>query len=424
MTVVCKRMQSDDDDESPAKCRERRRRRIEMRRVAVISAASASPSSSKNSEENRMENSGFTAESKRICKEEGKDVSASSSSNSLAEDMEGFSSKAVITSPREAPKTVPTFGSISVLGRSRDMEDAICIRTNLCLPELSRRQRVHFFAVYDGHGGPHVAELCKERMHVLLAEELKRVDCMFRGESGVGGRSTIEEQQEGRQFVKQVELEDQWKRVLRRSFERMDEMAMNTCACGSVGYMCRCHSMEVALGGSTAVVAILTDNHIVVANCGDSRAVLCRGGRAIPLSVDHKPDRSDELARIEVAGGRVIFVNGARVEGILAMSRAIEPEITFTKMVPEDECLILASDGLWDVISSKLACEAALECLGEGNPSSATIDLNARPQIGDERAEALYSSRSDLAAAVLTRLALARKSTDNISVIVVDLKRR
>lgn len=131
----------------------------------------------------------------------------------------------------------------------------------------------------------------------------------------------------------------------------------------------------------------------------------------------------------------MIFVNGARVEGILAMSRAIgdkylksvvisEPEITFTKRESDDECLILASDGLWDVLSSELACEVARECLQEGAAAAATtIDLNATPQIEEEGAGTSYPSRSALAAALLTRLALGRKSTDNISVIVIDLKR-
>lgn len=40
--------------------------------------------------------------------------------------------------------------------------------------------------------------------------------------------------------------------------------------------------------GSTAVVAIVSRSHIIVANCGDSRAVLCRNGIPIPLSFDHK----------------------------------------------------------------------------------------------------------------------------------------
>lgn len=103
-----------------------------------------------------------------------------------------------------------------------------------------------------------------------------------------------------------------------------------------------------------------------------------------------------------------------------------EPEVTFTKRESEDECLILASDGLWDVLPSELACEVARECLqgvAATTTTTTTIDLNAVPQIEEEAAGTSYPSRSALAAALLTRLALGRKSTDNISVIVIDLKR-
>ncbi|KAH7295104.1 hypothetical protein KP509_27G032500 [Ceratopteris richardii] len=161
--------------------------------------------------------------------------------------------------------------------------------------------------------------------------------------------------------------------------------------------------------GSTAVVAVLSCRHIIVANCGDSRAILCRKGQAIPLSEDHKPDREDELTRIEAAGGRVFCWNGWRVFGVLAMSRAIgdhflepyviaDPEVTMTLRSDEDECLILASDGLWDVVSNQDACTIAKRSL------AATMD----PQI---------------AATALVQKAHENGSTDNISVVVIDLRR-
>lgn len=40
--------------------------------------------------------------------------------------------------------------------------------------------------------------------------------------------------------------------------------------------------------GSTAIITLVCTSHIMVANCGDSRAILCRGREAIALSVDHK----------------------------------------------------------------------------------------------------------------------------------------
>lgn len=56
--------------------------------------------------------------------------------------------------PSNAP--VPVVGAISISGRQRSMEDAISVRPNLCSPNLSRGRPIDFFAVYDGHGGPHV----------------------------------------------------------------------------------------------------------------------------------------------------------------------------------------------------------------------------------------------------------------------------
>ncbi|GJV53020.1 probable protein phosphatase 2C 75 [Tanacetum coccineum] len=105
----------------------------------------------------------------------------------------------------------------------------------------------------------------------------------------------------------------------------MDDMAMTLCQCdGLENYkVCKYHP-HLSLVGSTAVVLLLTHDYIIVANCGDSRAVMCRNGKAMPLSLGHKPDQEDERARIEALGGRILFSSsGARVEGVLAMSRAL-----------------------------------------------------------------------------------------------------
>lgn len=73
--------------------------------------------------------------------------------------------------------------------------------------------------------------------------------------------------------------------------------------------------------GSTAVVAVVTRTHVVVANCGDSRAVVgTAAGSTVPLSWDHKPTHEAEKARISAAGGCV--ANG-RVDGDLAVSRSL-----------------------------------------------------------------------------------------------------
>lgn len=109
------------------------------------------------------------------------------------------------------------------------------------------------------------------------------------------------------------------------------------------------------------MVALVGKRKIYIANCGDSRAVLCRQGKALQMTDDHKPEREDEALRVEQAGGQVLYWNGHRVMGILAMSRAIgdvglrpyvipEPEVTMLSRCDEDDFLLLASDGLWDVM--------------------------------------------------------------------------
>lgn len=73
--------------------------------------------------------------------------------------------------------------------------------------------------------------------------------------------------------------------------------------------------------GCTAVVALLSGRDLYVANAGDSRCVVCRDGKALDMSLDHKPEDKEELERIRKAGGRVTM--DGRVNGGLNLSRAI-----------------------------------------------------------------------------------------------------
>lgn len=283
----------------------------------------------------------------------------------------------------------PKFGMTSVCGRRRDMEDTVSIYPSFLQDKHEKSGNLHFFGLYDGHGCSHAAMKCKDRMHEIVKNEIESPE------------------------------EASWKEMMKRSFTKMDKEVVEYskgAAGGTQTADCRCElqTPQCDAVGSTAVVAVVTPNKIIVSNCGDSRAVLCRNGVAIPLSTDHKPDRPDELNRIEEAGGRVIYWDGARVLGVLAMSRAIgdsylkpyvtsEPEVTITERTVEDECLILASDGLWDVVSNETACGVARMCLRSGQSSSDQACTDA--------------------SILLTRLALARHSSDNVSVVVVDLKR-
>ncbi|KAL1827522.1 hypothetical protein ACET3Z_005934 [Daucus carota] len=289
----------------------------------------------------------------------------------------------------------PRFGHSSICGRRRDMEDFVAIHPSFCSKEDGDSSGFHYFGVYDGHGCSHVSKRCKERLHELIREEL-----------------------EGKVALEPTE----WQEALRRSFSRMDNEVITKKEAVVLATGCRCQlpSPESDAVGSTAVVAIVTPEKIVVANCGDSRAVLCRKGKAIPLSRDHKPDRPDELSRIEAAGGRVIYWDGPRVLGVLAMSRAIgdkylkpyvscEPEVTIINRTADDECLILASDGLWDMVSNQTACGVARMCLDGKVPLPANHSGSGEPCAD--------------ASLLLTKLAFVRRSSDNVSVVVINLKK-
>ncbi|XP_075637345.1 putative protein phosphatase 2C 8 isoform X2 [Castanea sativa] len=145
-------------------------------------------------------------------------------------------------------------GSISVIGRQRVMEDAVRVVHEFV---SVAGNPYDFFGVYDGHGGARVASACKERMHALLEKEVEEEE---------GGGAVVE-----------------WEKVMRSCFRKMDE-EVRTGACGGGGG----GGAKAEMVGSTAVVVVVGKEEVVVANCGDSRAVLCRGGVAVPLSRDHK----------------------------------------------------------------------------------------------------------------------------------------
>ena len=98
-------------------------------------------------------------------------------------------------------------------------------------------------------------------------------------------------------------------------------------------------------------------------------------GKAVPLSLDHKPTNSEEKQRIEAAGGTVSNAGGVpRVNGNLNLSRAIgdlkyksngslppeaqiitaHPDVRVFELSSEDQFFVLACDGVWDVLSNEV----------------------------------------------------------------------
>lgn len=181
---------------------------------------------------------------------------------------------------------------------------------------------IGLFGVFDGHGGSQAAEYVRKNLFDNLVKHSKLI---------TDTKAAIVEtyQQTDSEFLQYID----------ESSQKHD-------------------------AGTTASTAILVGERLLVANVGDSRAVLCRGSTAYALSEDHKPNRKDERQRIERAGGVVIWAGTWRVGGILAVSRAFgdrslkqyvvaEPELQEETISEGVKFLILASDGLWDVVSNQ-----------------------------------------------------------------------
>ncbi|XP_028776708.1 probable protein phosphatase 2C 47 isoform X2 [Neltuma alba] len=160
--------------------------------------------------------------------------------------------------------------------------------------------------------------------------------------------------------------------------------------------------------GTTALIAFMMGRSMLIANIGDSRAVLGKRGRAVELSKDHKPNCTSERLRIEKLGG-VIY--DGYLNGQLSVARALgdwhikgskgsksplisEPELEEVVLTQEDEYLIMGCDGLWDVMSSQCAVTTV-------------------------RKELMQHNDPARCAKALVTEALQRNTCDNLTVVVV-----
>lgn len=132
--------------------------------------------------------------------------------------------------------------------------------------------------------------------------------------------------------------------------------------------------MREELSGTTAISVLIKDKKIYCANVGDSRAIASVRGKCDRLSNDHKPNNEKELQRIINAGG---WVQLNRVNGNLALSRALgdfifkknesksaeeqivtaNPDIEIRDLTDDYEFIVLACDGIWDVMSNEEVIE-------------------------------------------------------------------
>lgn len=222
-------------------------------------------------------------------------------------------------------------------GWRNTMEDSY-IMSELSIPQH------YILGIFDGHGGDEVAIYVGNNI-VRLLERMK-----------------------GWQIYKKMLLKDNQtpftdidkyiKKLLESLCFEIDKEVFDNCK--------SCHGC-----GTTGTIVLISPDTYYCVNVGDSRTVLCnKNGNVMPLSYDHKPNNKIEKIRIEKAKGYVSKRN--RVDDELALSRAFGdfqfkdglnnmkktkvicfPDVTITKRTSQDQYLILACDGIWDVMSNE-----------------------------------------------------------------------
>ena len=221
----------------------------------------------------------------------------------------------------------------------------------------------HFFGLFDGHAGGKCSNYIAANLPNVLAEDAS--------------------------FFSNLP------QALKRSFHQANEHFLK------IAEKMKYHD------GSTGICAVVRDSKVLVANVGDCRALIISGGRPIQMSIDQKPTNPEEQKRIVALGGTVVYCMGvARVNRVLAVSRAFgnrtlrsvirpDAEMMQRELTKDDDYIVIASDGLWDVLKNKDVCDLCYSPFAQGSPQA----------IAEE----------------LVQSALMRGSMDNVTCVVVKL---
>ncbi|XP_036051635.1 protein phosphatase 1F isoform X4 [Onychomys torridus] len=218
----------------------------------------------------------------------------------------------------QAPQRQWLVSIHAIRNTRRKMEDRhVSLPTFNHLFGLSDSVDRAYFAVFDGHGGVDAARYASVHVHANASH--------------------------------QPELLTDPAAALREAFQRTDEMFL------------RKAKRERLQSGTTGVCALITGATLHVAWLGDSQVILVQQGQVVELMEPHKPERQDEKERIEALGGFVSLMDCWRVNGTLAVSRAIgdvfqkpyvsgEADSASRELTGSEDYLLLACDGFFDVV--------------------------------------------------------------------------
>lgn len=250
-------------------------------------------------------------------------------------------------------------GACTTYGQRPCQEDAYIFSPSLTtVSSGSASSPLAIFAVCDGHGGSFVSEEVSRMFSAVL-----------------------------RACIEQCNWDDEAERrlAIEQSFFEMDRLLRAE------------HASTARRCGTTCTAAVIwqlrDQHHIILANLGDSRGLLYRVEDDLLLETcDHKPDNPIEKKRIREAGGFVLPADHpqpARLDGLLAFSRAFgdfefkvnggqSPAADKLSSCPDiyeleardGDFIVLATDGLFDVLSSNEVAALALQQFAKADECS------------------------------------------------------
>ena len=262
------------------------------------------------------------------------------------------------------------FQSYSLQGKREDNEDTHFHFQNLN-GKMKKKNKINFFGVFDGHGGKGVSKFLKKHLpHFFIKKNIQSTN------------------------------KNIFSKYILNTYNLLQQELIKT------------HPKISQFSGSTACVCLLKQKkdssyELWVINVGDSRCIMCsKKNEAVQLSFDHKPNVKLEKMRIEALGGNIYFDGYDWRVKDLSLSRAFgdmeaTPYVTHLPFIHKyrvsksDKFIILACDGLWDVLSNKKAISFVLKLLPHINK------LNI--------------------AKLLAEYAIKIGSTDNVTIIILFL---
>ncbi|MQM07594.1 hypothetical protein Taro_040434 [Colocasia esculenta] len=287
-------------------------------------------------------------------------------------------------------------------GRKGTNQDAMIVWENFA----SRDDNI-FCGVFDGHGpyGHMVAKKVRDSLPLKLCTQWKassnNENSLQQSDTALGSMNSEETASIGKdEWFEPIDAEDKLPeiyQVLRpsflKAFKLMDkELKLHP-------------TIDCFCSGTTAVTLVKQGQDLVIGNVGDSRAVLGTRDKdnslvAVQLTVDLKPNLPREAARIQQCKGRVFALQDepevARVwlpnndSPGLAMARAFGdfclkdyglisvPDISYRRLTERDEFIILATDGVWDVLSNKEAVDVVASAPTRSTAARALVDTAVR----------------------------------------------